>query len=162
MQPAEPNPRDAVVARREQIADEPRPKPLYVMGGRLTDQPPDGEIYRLYRPEWVVMYTAVHDPHSVDSYRPEDLAVACADHFRLRYAGRVADADTRVDLDDAERPTMARLMLRLPTMKGEFKHPTLAYEFGRDQGWDEFTVVERNSQADHELRAYGTKKLPGR
>lgn len=162
MQPAEPDPRDAIVARREQIADEPRPKPLYVMGGRITDEPPDGEIYRLYRPEWVVMYTAVHEPNGAAGYRPEDLALACWEHYKLRYVGRVFDTDTRIDLDNAEHPTVARLMLRLPTMKGEFKHPTLAYEFGQGQGWDEFTVVERNSQADHDLRAYGTKKLPAR
>lgn len=153
---AEPDPREAIAARREQIADEPRPRPLYVMG----QQPPpsaEQQIYRLYRPEWVIVYTAA----ATGAAHPgEDLVQACTEHFRLRYLGRVRDSEVLIDLDDPATPSMARLKLCLPTMKGEFKHAVPAYEFAQQQGWTVFTVVERNSNADHNLRAYGTKKLP--
>ena len=153
----QPNPRDAVGDRREQIADEPRPKPLYVMG--RPSEPDDEEIYRLYRPEWVIVYTAVHDPHSADSYRPAEVMPACVEHFQRRYAGRVLPGDNRIEPDNFVTPTMARLLLCLPTMKGEFKHAMHAYDFARTNGWTEFTVVARNSSADHDLRQYGTRKL---
>lgn len=154
----EPDPREAIADRREQIADEPRPKPLYVMSADTA--PETDDIYRLYRPEWVIVYTAVHDPLAADSYRPDEVLPACVEHFERRYAGRVLPGDNRIEPDNFVTPTMARLLLRLPTMKGEFKHAMHAFDFARAQGWTEFTVVERNSTADHDLRQYGTRRLP--
>ncbi len=150
----EPNPRDAVAARRDQIAAEPRPRTQHLIaekntGGQATD------LYRLYRPEWQIAYVAA-DELSVDTLLRQVREV-----FERRWAGRVCQDDVRYDVIDADGVSpRAMILLRLPTVKGEFKFAFLAHRHAREQGWADFQVVARNSQADHELRMYGVKRLP--
>jgi hypothetical protein len=153
---AEPDPREAIVARRDQIAAGPHPKQLY--------QPPDpggadDDVYRLYRNEWVIAYTAVATP---DGYQPDGLADACRRHFDDHYTGRVHNGDAKVIVEGTEATAIGRLMLHLPVMKGEFKLAFLAHRFAAEQGWEEYLVVARHSPSDHELRQYGTRKLVSR
>ncbi len=154
MEGAEPDPREAIVARREEIATGPHPRPLY--DPPVPDES-DDEVYRLYRDEWVIAYTAVATP---GGYAPGELAGACRNHFDQRYTGRVPAHCARVDLVGADTTGVARLLLLLPVMKGEFKHRHLADTFAVEQGWADYAIVVRNSAADHDLRSYGTKKLP--
>ncbi len=155
------DPRRAIVERREQVAAEPRPVKLShtdladeVAAARDAD-----DLYRIYRPEWVIVFVAAADRIGSDADGHE-LVAATAEFFASRYSGRVRDEDVRHTAVGAGPTARVQLQLRLPNLKGEFKTEPLARAFAAEQGWDDATVVARNGKADHELRAYGVKKLP--
>lgn len=115
-----------------------------------------GDIYRLYRPEWVTAYV-------VERADMNDCRQEVDNFFTARYVGRVRDEHVRyayLTSSGADHATTV-LQLLLPTVKGEFKYAHLAWEYARSRGWGEDTcqVVMRNSRDDHELRAYGVRKL---
>jgi len=150
----QPDPCRAVVDRREQLAAEPRPRPVMV----TTTDTVEMDMFRLYRREWTIMYTAaVND----NGYQDADLLPACRTHFETTFAGRVRDEDVRYELvDEGTAGVRGRLLLRLPVLKGEFKHATAAFDWAVEQGWDDVMIVPRNSAIDHNLRSYSIKKLP--
>lgn len=129
----------AITSHRDQIAAEPRPK---VLGEPLTPDP-GGEIVRLYRTEWTVAWGA-------------ETVEECQTKFQDLYHGRVREEDWRI----TEAPYVGYLLeLFLPVCKGEFKRTLWASSYAEARGWTDYTVVARNSKADHDLRAYGTRRL---
>ncbi len=126
--------------------------------GSVGDGPdlPAEDLFRLYRPEWTVAFTACATPNG---YTPEQVVGVCTEHFRHRYDGRVHNDDWRVVGHTYDSPAIARLELRLPVLKGEFVHRADAEAHAHEQGWETFAIVERHSRADHDLRNYGVKKL---
>lgn len=154
------DPRRAIVDRREQVGAEPRPTRLSQVdlreqAGAVREA---DDLHRLYRPEWV----SVHVEAAVDGDRtPEALTEAALAHFDAHYDGRVHSGDMRLAVAGAGPTARVALQLRLPNLKGEFKTAALAHAHATGQGWDDYTVVGRNTKADHELRGYGVKKLAG-
>lgn len=150
----EPDPRRAIVERREQIAAEPRPTPAVAV--RIADIRETDDIYRLYRPEWVIVYTTTKALTDVLA----DLLTRCEQVFEERYKDRVDKDGVGYEFENASQPhAMCRLLLKLPNLKGEFKYAFLAERFADEQGYSDHTIVVRNSKADHDLRQYGIKKL---
>lgn len=110
------------------------------------------DVYRLYRPEWVIVYVSIVPPEgtALDN---------CQRWFDSAYAGRVHPEDVRFEHVGHGPHAMCQLQLRLPTLKGEWKYVFLAQRFADDQDFADYTIVQRNSKADHELRNYGTLRL---
>lgn len=109
--------------------------------------------WRVYLREWLAVYSCEGDS-------PE-----CWDHFAAKYAGRVRDEDRRVRVTD----TGQRLELSLWNRRGEFKDSEDAKMLALDLevGWHgphldsgPCRVVQRGSDEEKELLAYGKKKLP--
>ncbi len=115
------------------------------------------DLYRVYRPEWVTVYTA--HANTVEYDDVQTLCEAAERHWEVTYAGRVRPDDMRIIDGGQGRHALVRLQLRLPTLKGEFKTERLALLYAGEQGWPEAKVVARNGPADHDLRSYGVKKL---
>lgn len=115
------------------------------------------DLVRIYRSEWVVRFSS--------EKTGEEGEAECLVRFEEAYAGRVHQHNVRTRRVDPHDPGRSRslLELRLPTMKGEFKTEALADEWTRKQPWATeggVCMVVRNSKADHDLRAYGTRMLP--
>jgi hypothetical protein len=118
------------------------------------------EITRVYRPEWIIVFfagpgDAVDDDTGLDIVRR-----TVAEHFEERYRGRVHDEDHRIEYTGEGITFVATLLLRLPTMKGEFKSRVYAERFVTDKGWADTTLVTRNSPEDYALRNYSITMLP--
>lgn len=117
----------------------------------------DSDHWRVYRCEWVNVYTvASGTSHGAPS--PDGLMDLARDHFTTKYNGRVYPSDVRIDRDLAGGVPTVRMWLRLPTLKGEFKTRELAAEFALTLTHAQ--VVARNSKDDFKLRNYGVKLLP--
>jgi hypothetical protein len=112
--------------------------------GQETD-----DVYRLYRSEWVTVFTAGADGE-----------LSAWKHYEVTYHGRVRRGDARIVVDGEGEHALTRLQLFLPTMKGEFKFAVHVARFAEMRGWgDDYTIVARNSVADHDLRAYSIRML---
>jgi hypothetical protein len=114
------------------------------------------DLYRLYRPEWIIVHVVTADDNGDCAHLLERLREV----FDERFHGRVRDEDVQYRCTGAGINAVAQLLLRLPTLKGEFKYVHLAERHADEQGFDEHTIVARNSKADHDLRQYATRKLP--
>lgn len=113
------------------------------------------DVYRLYRPEWVIVHTITGRGEYAEPFVKE-----CFDFFDRTYGGRVE----RQDVDIVATTNLVdsfwvHLKMRKPNMKGEFKQAFLAQRHAEKQGWPDYEIVARNSKRDHELRSFGTKKL---
>lgn len=116
------------------------------------------DVYRVYRPEWIVVYTSTRAPH--DPAGASGAVQRCRNEFDRLYAGRVRPEDVDYLIANSEKNyAIAQLLIRKPNIKGEFKTKAQAEYFVKVQGWRDAAVVARNSKADHELRSYGVKKL---
>lgn len=158
-------PNRAIVERREQIGAEPRPTTLSGadLAAEVSAARDADDLYRLYRPEWVIVYTAdalAVAPGAKEPLAPDELVRYAHEHFELRYAGRVRPEDVRFTPAGVGPHARVHLELRLPNLKGEFKFEALARGYAVRMGWSNFQLVVRNSKLDHELRAYGVKRLP--
>jgi len=166
-----PDPRKAVVDRREQLAGQSRPTSHTDVGQQVQDSLGTDDLVRLYRPEWVIVHTETHEPGRGDDR--VDLATAAQAYGVTHYAGRIHPEDMRVQTAGSGTSVRVHLQLRLPTLKGEFTATEAAHAHAAAQGWqpaqpteagtpvdDGYLVVTRNSRDDHDLRAYSVKKLP--
>ena len=82
----------------------------------------------------------------------------------LTFAGRLEDDDWRITVDDEDpRADTFVLWVRLWTVESEWKRAAYAraWAVAKDEEADESRcrVVERNSRAEHVLRAYGLQRL---
>lgn len=112
--------------------------------------------YRLYRPEWVVMYATTRGPDDAEA----ELVARCEQVFTTRFEGRVRYEDVRYIVENHTKPwAIAKLEIRVPCMKGEFKYARDAQAHAGEQGWTDATLVPRNSSQDRDLRSYGVAKL---
>lgn len=99
--------------------------------------------WRVYQPEWLTVYVPDGQEDGQKAW----------DRFAAVYQGRVRDEDVRV-LEDPH----VQLQVRLPNLKGEFKD--------RDEAMDWYIqlphaqLVQRGSEQEKELLAYGKKMLP--
>ncbi len=140
----------SITDHRDRVAAEPRP----VRVASRPEADASGTI-RLYKPEWVIVHTERGDT-------PSTAVTAAREHFARTYAGRVRDTDVDYHTGhepQAAQPFVVQLRLCLPVLKGEFKYRSRACAWAAKHGIDDYWTVQRNSPADHELRAYGTKKL---
>ena len=130
----------------------------------MSAEPREGrDVWRLYRSEWVLVYTvSAHrdeKKHHQGAALSESVAAQCRDHFTDLYAGRVRDEDVRFETMKVAGLPRSRLYLRLPVLKGEFKHRYLAEAHAALSRWDDHTIVEKNSADEHDLRSYGVRRL---
>lgn len=134
--------------------ESPRPaklSPLNIQAEAATVRETD-DVYRVYRPEWVIV--------CVFGVPAEGAALEQAHrYFQENYAGRVHPEHARFEHVGAGPHAVVYLQLKLPTLKGEFKYAFLAQRHAEKQGWSDWSIVARNSKADHELRSYGVKRL---
>lgn len=113
------------------------------------------EIWRLYRREWVIVQTI--SQLALDSDGVVALAHAWCD---VNLTGRVDAADVSLDLKtDGTGVFWCHVMVFKENLKGEFKHMGQAEKYAATNGYDEYTIVPRNSQADHEIRSIGVRQL---
>lgn len=122
----------------------------------MTDTEPAS--WRIYHDEWITAYVAFEN----DDKSPIERAI---DYFAEHYAGRVRGTDVQYVFDNDRYGVPAVLLrLRLPNLRGEFKHRDLAEEFrGRMFGAvadHTVHVVGADTDAEHALRNYGVKVLP--
>jgi hypothetical protein len=100
--------------------------------------------------------------------RHADEATAC-ETLAKTFEGRLLPDDMRVDLDETDNSWLA--LTRRWTVAGEWNSPDLAtshaarIEAGEDSAFQttpdiETRLVTLNSRAEHELKNYGTLKLP--
>ncbi len=156
-----PDPRRAVVERREAVAAEPRPTPLHStdVAEQVSAARDSDELYRLYRPEWQIVNVT---SRLSDDPSDEAMLTAARAHFEDKYAGRVRDEDVRYVTSGSGRHALVQLHLRMPTLKGEFRYAFDAQRHAEANGWSQWDIVVRHSDADRRLRAYGVTKLkPG-
>jgi hypothetical protein len=107
------------------------------------------DIWRLYVREWVTVHTVTMT--GVDARN----AVLAADEWaRDNLHGRVHDKDT-----DLASLFWVHVRVFKDNLKGEFKHRLAAENSARTRGYEEYTVVARNSKSDHAIRSYGVTKL---
>lgn len=114
------------------------------------------DIWRLYRREWVVA-------HTITRYGDDDgrnTFDACVAWAKENFDGRVRTEDINVELNTDQKSVFwGHVMIYRENLKGEFKSFGTAETFASINHYDEYTIVPRNSTADHELRTYGVKKL---
>lgn len=135
--------------------NDPRPTPLShtdipaeVKAVRETD-----DVYRVYRDEWVIVYVSTVPTVGTALQN-------CQGWFQATYAGRVHPEDVRYEHVGHGPHAMCQLQLRMPTLKAEWKTRELAERYIEAIGFTDAIIVARNSKADHEVRAYGVRKLP--
>lgn len=118
------------------------------------------DIWRLYRREWVIV-------HTIDGTLDHEHIVAAAPVFEAacqwakdNVVGRVRDEDVNIQLNtDNDTRAWAHVRVFKETLKGEFKQRSNAEVFASINNFDEYTIVPRNSPADHDIRNYGVTKL---
>lgn len=142
--------RHAIVDRREQISQEPRPKPIY---GKAEVEVETADVWRVYHREWITVFRSQNHGR---------LARSEIDHFyAVKYKGRVKESEVRVIPTSQKNPEEWPwlLQLKLPNLMGEFKHEddAVAYIGNVLDGVAE--LVRRNSKPDHRLRNYGKNML---
>lgn len=111
------------------------------------------DIFRLYTREWVIVYTtANHDGCAAATVQ----AIGWAEE---NLTGRVRDKDIQLDTQTDGTAYWVHVKVFKENMKGEFKQLTAAETHAMIHQYDEYTIVPRNSAADHEIRNYGVTKL---
>lgn len=108
--------------------------------------------WRVYLREWLTVYTS--------DYNGERGMAECLQHLTQKYAGRVRVEDWQTVVADPMRPDgSARwLKLRLPNLRGEFKDRAEAMDWCIQLPHAQ--LVQRGSDEEKELLAYGKKMLP--
>lgn len=120
----------------------------------MTEQETD-RLYRCYRHEWIVVHFLMQDPDN-----PTPLIEQMQEYFQQRYEGRVRLDDIRFVCAGRGINEVCQLQLKLPNLKGEFKHRIDALRWVKEKGWNDYRVVLADSLTDHELRQYSIRKLP--
>ena len=150
-------------AHRDAVAAEPRPARQDHTS--LADEiaaHDDADTWRVYRPEWVNVYAAAVSERELtdraDASLEPEVRQAWA-HFEAPYAGRIRPEDARVDLSVGSAGAIARLALHRPNLTAEFITRERAAAWADGQGFDDAVIVERNSRAEHDLKAYGVRRL---
>lgn len=114
------------------------------------------DIWRLYRREWI----AVHTLDEVQAADATPVFEAGRTWAQENLAGRMRDDEYNLSLTtDGHGRFWGQVMVYKDNLKGEFKHYGHAERHAREQDYEEYTIVPRNSKADHDLRSYGIKKL---
>lgn len=114
------------------------------------------DIWRLYHREWVIAHTVSrtgdHDA------RP---AFEMGRQWMMENLdGRVHEGHTRLTMNtDNAGSFWAHVEVFKDNLKGEFKDVAHAQMFASKQGFDEYTIVPRNSKSDHDIRNYGVVML---
>lgn len=114
------------------------------------------EIWRLYRREWVT----VHTTDTIVAIDGRGVHASACAWTEANLKDRVHDRDIKVEVHtDLAHRFWAHVQVFKENLKGEFKIRGQADKFASMNNYDEYTVVPRNSPADHEIRNYGVTKL---
>lgn len=113
------------------------------------------DVWRLYHREWVTVHTVTTT--AVDG-RPA--FEAARTWITDNLSGRVRDTDIQIQLNtDTGSTFWGHVLVFKDNLKGEFKQASNAEVFAQMYNFEEYTIVPRNSEADHTIRSYGVKKL---
>jgi hypothetical protein len=117
---------------------------------------PDNEdLWRLYRREWVIVHTAYRTGNDV-----RNAFLAAQQWTRENLTGRVAETDIQFEAFSNQAGNFwVHVKVFKENLKGEFKYMHGAERHAVQEGYDEYTIVPRNSKIDHDIRSYGVKKL---
>jgi hypothetical protein len=146
----------AIAARREQVKAFERPEVLSGVDIKQAVQSvrETNDTFKVYVKEWLMVFASIAP---VKAGGEQEVL----DRFEEKYAGRVRDEDVRLEPSSSVSPDdySMRLMLRLPNVKGEFKTRALASAYVDEQGFEDASIVSRNSRDEHVLKDYSIKKL---
>lgn len=122
------------------------------------------DIFRLYMREWVTVHTITMSAptlHPVIAAAQQWIAENLTGRVRPEEINLVANTDTPAWDNVEQVPFLFWVHVQVfkENLKGEFKHRANATAFAEAEGFEEYTVVARNSKDDHEIRSYGVKKL---
>lgn len=122
------------------------------------DRVPDLEIWRVYLPEYLIVYTS----RAFGAAGVQE----CGRWFDENYKGKVLDTHQQIESfliglpehhpEYANRPI--RLKVRLYNLRGEYVERTDAERLVEELGPDA-VIVARYSREDRKLRDYGKRKL---
>lgn len=114
------------------------------------------DIWRLYCREWVAV-------HTLDTVRAEDarpVFEAGMQWIKENLTGRVPDGDINMRIfTDQHGIFWGQVIVYKDNLKGEFKQRSNAELHAKITDLEEYTIVPRNSKADHQIRNYGVTKL---
>lgn len=117
--------------------------------------PENTDLWRLYAREWVIVHTV--ERRGDDGRNAFTTAV---EWIAENLKGRVDEKDVQIELNtDSATLFWAHVKVFKDNLKGEFKHFHNAETHAIHRGIEEYTIVERHSPADHDIRSYGVKKL---
>lgn len=109
----------------------------------------DTSYYRLYTPEWVTVNRAVG--HSTGE---PGAVLATAWVWCQEYLTDIEPSDVRLC---NETDLTIEIQVFKNVFQGEYNRASEAERAAEALGLEEFTVVPRNSKADHEIRSYGVR-----
>lgn len=114
------------------------------------------DIWRLYTREWVIVETV-----SLRGSDASNAVLAAQEWVKQNLYGRVRDEDIQLQANTDLMTDLFWVHVKVfrNNLKGEFKWRATAERFAVAHGYDEHTIVVRNSKLDHEIRSYGVKKL---
>lgn len=113
------------------------------------------DIFRLYIREWIIIHT-LH-MKGINASALVDQAEAW---IKQHLTDRVRDNDIRLNMHTDDADTFwCHVEVFKDNLKGEFKKQSAAETHAMIHHYDEYTIVARNSAADHEIRNYGVTKL---
>lgn len=114
------------------------------------------DIYRLYVREWVIVHTETR----VFATDLGDTFEAARDWATANVVGRVREDEiVLVANTDNQGLFWVHVKVFKDNLKGEYKYAHAAHTYALSQGYEEYTIVPRNSKADHDVRSYGVKRL---
>lgn len=121
------------------------------------------DIYRLYHREWVTAYSVSVKYDQTEHpggpiYPAMDAAREWAEE---NLTGRVKAEEIRFDAQTDNKVWMwVHVKVFKDNLKGEFRERNAAELTSHIKGYEEYTIVVRNSRADHAICDYGRVKLP--
>lgn len=107
-------------------------------------------VWRLYAPDWLTVFTSTR---AGDAGKQE-----CLGNFSERFEGRVHDEDWQIVLPDSSG-WLTFLQVRLPALKGEFTDEEAVHRRAGEFEGLPHRIVRRGSPEEHELQAYGRRRL---
>ncbi len=120
------------------------------------------DLQRLYIPEWVIVHTVsstvTGEPHPQGRAFP--VVHEAMAWVKENLNGRVREGDIQLEAaTDLADQFWCHVKVFKNNLKGEFRSVAAAQTMARIHGFEEYTIVARNSKADHEIRSYGVTKL---
>src|SRR3954467_7089912 len=121
----------------------------------MNIHPDSDDIFRLYIREWVIIHTLTGTGD--DTTQLFDEADAW---IKENLDGRVRVDDIRLNMYSDKAGTFwCHVEVFKDNQKGEFKQLGSAKIYAEIHRYEEYTIVARNSTADHKIRSYGVTKL---
>ncbi len=116
---------------------------------------PITDTVRLYVREWVIVHTITMSANDAIT-----VLTAAQEWAKNHLDGRIPDNHINYEINtDGRLLYWCHIRVFKENLKGEFRYVTNAESFAVLKGYEEYTVVRRNSPEDNDIRNYGVIKL---